>query len=125
MAQDTGSGFIPPTGRFNPSTKVAIVGAGVVGSTAAYAMMLDGVVSEIALIDVNKEKAEGEALDLRHGMQFTKSTKIWSGDSFELVAGAQVVVITAGFAQKRASPLSCLQSKRGIPKPQHCYKNKY
>ena len=80
--------------------KVAIVGAGNVGSTAAYTMMLDGVVSEISLIDINKEKAEGEALDLRHGMQFTKSAKIWAGDSYELVAGAQIVVITAGFAQQ-------------------------
>jgi len=81
-------------------SKVAIVGAGWVGSTAAYAMMLDGVVSEIALIDINKDKAEGEALDLRHGMQFSKSTKIWAGDSFELVKDASVVVLTAGFAQK-------------------------
>lgn len=82
------------------STKVAIVGAGNVGSTAAYAMMLDGVVSEISLIDINKNKAEGEALDLRHGMQFTKSAKIWAGDSYELVAGAKIVVLTAGFAQE-------------------------
>lgn len=80
--------------------KVAIVGTGCVGSTAAYAMMLDGVVSDIALIDLNKEKAEGEALDLRHGMQFTKSAKIWAGDSYELLEGAKVVVLTAGFAQK-------------------------
>ena len=82
------------------SAKVAIVGAGCVGSTAAYTMMLDGVVSEIVLIDINKDKAEGEALDLRHGMQFAKSTKVWAGDSFELVKDAEIVVLTAGFAQK-------------------------
>ena len=81
-------------------TKVAIVGAGCVGSTAAYAMMLDGVVSEIALIDINKDKAEGEALDLQHGMQFSKSAKIVAGDSFELVQGANIVILTAGFSQK-------------------------
>ena len=80
--------------------KVAIVGAGNVGSTAAFAMMMDGVVSELAIIDLNKDKAEGEALDLRHGMQFTKSTKICSGDSYELLEGAEVVILTAGFAQK-------------------------
>jgi len=80
--------------------KVAIVGAGNVGSTAAFAMMMDDVVSEIAIIDINKNKAEGEALDLRHGMQFTKSAKIWAGDSYELVEGAEIVVLTAGFAQK-------------------------
>ena len=45
------------------TSKVAIVGAGFVGSTAAYALLIDGAVSEIALIDVNKEKAEGEAMD--------------------------------------------------------------
>ena len=43
------------------TSKVAIVGAGFVGSTAAYALLMDGAVSEIALIDINKEKAEGEA----------------------------------------------------------------
>jgi len=80
--------------------KVAIVGAGNVGSTAAYAMMLDGVVSDIALIDINKEKAEGEILDLQHGMQFTSSANLQAGDSYELVADAKIVVIAAGFAQK-------------------------
>jgi L-lactate dehydrogenase len=91
--------------------KVAIVGAGFVGSTAAYALMLDGLVSEIALIDLNKAKAEGEALDLRHGMQFTKSTKIWAGDSFELVKGAAVVVLCAGANQKPGENRSDLLQK--------------
>ena len=80
--------------------KVAIVGTGFVGSTAAYSLMLDGVVSELALIDKDEKIAKGHALDLLHGMQFTKSTKVVAGDSFELVAGAQIVVITAGAAQK-------------------------
>lgn len=79
--------------------KVAIVGMGHVGSTVSYTLMIDGVVSELALIDLNKNKAEGEALDLRHGIQFTKSAKIWAGDSFELVHDAEIVVITAGVAQ--------------------------
>ncbi len=80
--------------------KVAIVGTGFVGSTAAYSLMLDGIVSELALIDKDAKTAQGHALDLEHGMQFTKSAKIVAGDSFELVAGAQIVVITAGAAQK-------------------------
>ena len=80
--------------------KVAIVGVGNVGSTAAYALMMDGVVSELALVDCNKDKVMGEVLDLQHGMQFTKSTTIIGGDSFELVADAQIVVISAGVAQK-------------------------
>lgn len=91
--------------------KVAIVGAGFVGSTAAYALMLDGLVSEIALIDINKSKAEGEALDLRHGMQFTKSTKIWAGDSFELVQGAAIIVLCAGVNQKPGETRSDLLRK--------------
>lgn len=82
------------------NSKVAIIGAGFVGSTSAYAMMLDGVVSEIALIDLNSEKATGEALDLKHCMQFTRLTEINAGNSFELVSCASIVVITAGFAQK-------------------------
>lgn len=80
--------------------KVAIIGTGFVGSTAAYSLMLDGVVDEIALIDLNDKVAQGHALDLMHGMQFTKSTKIKAGSSFELVADAKIVVITAGAAQK-------------------------
>lgn len=82
------------------NSKVAIVGAGFVGSTTAYAMMLDGVASQIALIDINKEKALGEALDLKHCMQFTRLTEIVAGDSFELLSDASIVVICAGFAQK-------------------------
>ena len=91
--------------------KVAIIGAGFVGSTSAYALMLDGLVSEIALIDINKSKAEGEALDLRHGMQFTKSTKIWAGDSFELVRGAAIIVLCAGVNQKPGETRSDLLKK--------------
>lgn len=84
----------------NNNFKVAIVGTGFVGSTTAYSLMLDGIVSEIALIDQNEKVAKGHALDLEHGMQFTKSTKIVAGDSFELVVGAKIVVIAAGAAQK-------------------------
>lgn len=80
--------------------KVAIVGAGFVGSTAAYALLLDGIVSEIALIDKDKKKAEGHALDLMHGMQFTQSVRISAGDSFELVKDAKIVVLSPGIAQK-------------------------
>lgn len=59
--------------------KIAIIGAGAVGSTAAFSLMLDGSVSEIALIDTNKDKAEGEVLDLNHCMQFTRMTHIVGG----------------------------------------------
>ena len=84
----------------NPSSKVAVVGTGFVGSTAAYAMMIQGSASEIALIDAKAEKAEGEALDLQHCMQFAPHAKIVAGGSFELVKDAAVVVVTAGAAQQ-------------------------
>lgn len=93
------------------SGNVAIVGAGFVGSTAAFAMMLDGIANKISLIDIKKDKAHGEALDLSHGMQFTRLTKIESRDSFELVADAEVVVICAGFSQEPGEKRSDLLEK--------------
>ncbi|MFA6264013.1 MAG: L-lactate dehydrogenase [Candidatus Babeliales bacterium] len=89
-----------------PSARVAIIGAGCVGSTTAYALMMSGTVSEIALIDVKKDKADGEALDLMHCMQFTTSVHIESGDDFALVKGAAVVVVAAGIPQKQGQPRS-------------------
>lgn len=80
--------------------KVVVVGAGFVGSTAAYAMLMDGVAREIVILDIHKEKAEGEALDLEHGMQFVPGAKMSYGTDYKLVKGAQVVVITAGANQK-------------------------
>ena len=91
--------------------KVAIIGCGFVGSTAAYAMLIKEIANEIVLIDVNREKAEGEALDLEHGIQFVKSGKIIYGNSFDLCAGADVVVITAGLAQKPGETRLDLVSK--------------
>ena len=82
------------------SSKVAIIGAGFVGSTAAYACLIEGAASEIALIDVNKEKAEGEAMDLQHGLQFKPNTKITFGSDYTLCRDSQIVVITAGAHQK-------------------------
>lgn len=81
-------------------TKVALIGAGNVGSTAAYALMMDDIVTEIALIDVLADKAVGEALDLEHGIQFSTTHSITGGSSYELVKNAQIVVVTAGLNQK-------------------------
>lgn len=79
--------------------KVAIIGAGDVGATTAYALMMNGAVSEIALVDINREKAEGEAMDLRHGAAFVKPVDIYAGD-YEDAWDADVVIITAGASQK-------------------------
>src|SRR3989344_9470032 len=82
-------------------SKIAIIGAGFVGSTAAYALFIENVCENIALIDINKEKAQGEAMDLEQGMMFKPETRIQYGDSYELCKGADIVVITAGLAQKK------------------------
>jgi L-lactate dehydrogenase len=79
--------------------RIAIVGLGNVGASFAYALLFRGLASEIVLIDANRAKAEGEAMDLNHAVPFTHSTRIWSGDYSEC-AGAAVTVITAGAAQK-------------------------
>jgi|TARA_Y100000310_G_scaffold22935_2_gene21940 L-lactate dehydrogenase len=89
-----------PSKKANHSSKIAIVGAGFVGSTAAYACMIDGAVSEIALIDVNREKAEGEAMDLQHGIPFKPNVKVTFGNDYSLCKGADIVVICAGAHQK-------------------------
>jgi L-lactate dehydrogenase len=81
------------------SGKVAIVGVGNVGSTIAYSLMVDSIVSKISLIDLNKDKAEGEAFDLNHCMQFTRLTEVVGGDSFDLVRDAEIVIVSAGIAQ--------------------------
>lgn len=81
-------------------TRIAIVGgAGAVGATAAYAIMISGLAAEIVLVDVNERRAEGEAMDLAQGIPFVRPVVIRSG-AYADCAGAQVVVITAGAAQK-------------------------
>lgn len=88
-------------GHFFPQkSKVAIIGAGMVGSSFAYALMINGLVSEIVMLDVNKERLEGEVMDLNHGMPFVRPAIIRSGDYPDL-KGADLVVITAGVAQKK------------------------
>jgi L-lactate dehydrogenase len=79
--------------------KIAIVGAGNVGATFAYALLGSGLASQIVLIDANKDRAEGEAMDLNHAVPLTHSTTIRAGDLADC-AGAAITVITAGSAQK-------------------------
>jgi len=79
--------------------KVAIVGTGFVGSTTAFALMMSGLVSEIALIDINLEKAEGEAMDLAHAASFIKPVDIYHGD-FSACENASLIIYAAGANQK-------------------------
>jgi L-lactate dehydrogenase len=80
-------------------TRIAIVGAGNVGATYAYTLLLTGLSAEIVLIDANRPKAEGEATDLNHAMPFAHATRIWAGD-FSDCTGAAITVLTAGSNQK-------------------------
>jgi len=90
--------------------RVAVVGAGNVGSTFAYALLLSGLASEIVLIDANRAKAEGEAMDLNHTVPFADPTRIWAGDYADC-AGAAVTVLAAGVGQKPGqSRLDCIQA---------------
>lgn len=79
--------------------KVAIIGAGNVGSTFAFSLMISGLAREIALIDRNKIRAAGECMDLNHGLSLARPAKIYSS-GYEGCKDADVVVITAGAKQK-------------------------
>lgn len=84
----------------NRVNRVALIGTGFVGSSYAFAMLNQGITEELVLIDINKEKSEGDAMDLNHGLPFAPSkTKIWYG-SYADCNGADLVVITAGANQK-------------------------
>ncbi|WP_259548517.1 L-lactate dehydrogenase [Heyndrickxia sp. FSL K6-6286] len=80
--------------------RIVLVGTGAVGCSYAYSLINQGVAEELVLIDVNEAKAEGEAMDLNHGMPFAPSPiRVWSG-FYQDCATADLVVITAGLAQK-------------------------
>lgn len=81
------------------SHKIAIVGTGFVGSTTAFALSISGITPEIALIDINAKKAEGEAMDLNHGMAFIPPANIYNGD-YSACKEAGIIIIAAGANQK-------------------------
>jgi len=82
------------------TTKLAIVGAGSVGATMAYAALMRGAARTIALFDLNASKVEAETLDLRHGIQFAPMAQVIGSDDVAVCEGADVVVVTAGAKQK-------------------------
>ena len=79
--------------------KIAVVGVGAVGASTAFALAVSGLVTELALVDVNKAKAEGEAMDLAHAAAFIKPIQIYAGN-FEDCRDAGIVIFTAGANQK-------------------------
>ena len=81
------------------SIKISVVGAGLVGATIAYTLVMKGVASDIVLVDVNKARAEGEAMDIAHGAPFAKVSAIRAG-AYVDTAGSDLVIVTAGTNQK-------------------------
>src|SRR3954447_26650561 len=81
-------------------SKIAIIGAGSVGATIAYACLLRGVAKSIALYDISAQKVEAEVLDLNHGLQFVPMATLEGSADLEICRDADVVVITAGAKQK-------------------------
>ncbi len=83
----------------NSTTKAAIIGAGFVGSSIALTLAMNSSVSKLVMIDVNKEKAEGEAMDINHGLPFLGQMDIYAGDYSE-VKDSDIIIITAGVNRK-------------------------
>ena len=79
--------------------KISIVGTGSVGSTIAYTLTVMGMASEIVMIDINNEKALGEALDIRQGTPFCGACSIYAGDYRDAV-NSDIVILTSGIARK-------------------------
>ncbi len=82
-----------------PTNKISIIGAGFVGSTTAFSIMEAGLASDIVLVDVNREKADAEAMDLRQGAAFVKAVEIISG-TLEDTKDSTLIIITAGIGPK-------------------------
>ena len=79
--------------------KVAIIGCGFVGSSTAFALMQSSLFSEMVLLDVDRARAEGEAMDISHGLTFFSPMKIYAGD-YDDIVDADIIIITAGANQK-------------------------
>lgn len=79
--------------------KVTVIGCGFVGSATAFSLMQSGLFSEMVLLDMDQKKAEGEAMDIIHGMPFSTPMKIYAGD-YDDIADSAIIIVTAGCNQK-------------------------
>ena len=96
--------------------KVTIIGAGSVGATIAYTMAVNGIATEVVMIDINESKSLGEALDIRQGVSFCPPISIYAG-SYEDAKGSDVVILTSGVARKPGqSRLDLAQTNVNITK---------
>lgn len=94
--------------------KCAMIGCGFVGSASAFSLMQSGLFSELVLIDANRDKAEGEAMDLSHGAPFGRPIDVWAG-TYDDIADSGLIVITAGANQKPGETrLDLVQKNVGI-----------
>lgn len=81
------------------NNKITIIGAGMVGSTAAFSLLADQVADEIVLIDIDKKLAKSQAMDLQHSMPFWGFTKIKAG-TYSDIRDSKIVIVTCGVSQK-------------------------
>jgi L-lactate dehydrogenase len=102
--------YLAPEGRSVSERKVAVVGAGNVGATFAYALMMSGLANDIPLIGRTPEKVRAHVMDLNHGMMFVPPTRIYEG-SYSDCRDADLVVVTAGQPQKPGETRQDLASK--------------
>ena len=79
--------------------KITIIGSGSVGATIAYTLTIQGLASDIVMVDINQEKSLGEALDIRQGVPFCNPCSVYAG-TYADAAGSDIVIITCGVARK-------------------------
>ena len=90
--------------------KIGIIGAGNVGSSTAFSLIIQGIAKEIILIDSNENKANAEALDISHAIPFAYAAKIKSGN-YSNLTGSDIVIICAGANQKNGETRLALMQK--------------
>lgn len=88
------------TGKGVGGPKIAVVGAGFVGTTFAYSLLIHGLASQIVIIDIDQERAEGEVMDLNHGMPFAYPVRIWAAGDYSDCRDADIVVVAVDKGQK-------------------------
>lgn len=100
--------------EFRRTNKVGLIGTGMVGASFAYSLMQRGIANELVLIDADAARAEGEMMDLNHGLPFVRPMRIIAGDYPDL-ADASAIVICAGIGQRPGQTrLELLQTNAGI-----------
>ena len=96
--------------------KITIIGSGRVGSTIAYSLTCRGLASEIVIIDINGDRAMGEALDIRQGLAYDSACSVYAGN-YEDAKDSDIVIITSGIARKPGQTrLELIQTNIGIQK---------